>query len=89
MPLYLRLTLIAVFALAGYQRARWFERRYGRTPWGWRPAVWALTTGISLFLGCLLLAIAERVGRRRAATPPAPPMPPGATPHPAFGRPQT
>ena len=85
MPLYVRLAIIAVFALAGYQRAGWFERRYGRTPWGWHPAIWAIATGISLFLGCLLLAIGERAGRRRAARLLAPPT---ATPHPRFGSPQ-
>ena len=67
MPVYLRIILVAVFAFAGYQRARYFERRYGRTPWGWSPWGWAVATGISLLIGIVLLAIAERSGRSRAA----------------------
>lgn len=78
-PLTLRLVLIALFAYAGFQRAGWFGRRYGRTPWGLPPVVWGVFTGFSLFLGCLLLAIAERQGRAAAAQrPTAPAGYPGA-----------
>ena len=66
LPWGIRLVLIAIFAAAGYQRAQYFERRYGRTPWGWRPWGWAIVMGLSLVIGIVLLAIAERTGRIRA-----------------------
>src|SRR3954453_18803871 len=64
------LVFAALFAVAGYQRARWFERKYGTTPWGWHPAVWAVVMFLSWVIGVVLLAIAERQGRSRAARGP-------------------
>jgi len=55
--------LAALFAVAGYQEARRFGRQHGRTPWGWNPVVWAVALGLSLVIGIVLLAIAERQGR--------------------------
>ena len=57
-----RLSLIIVFFVAGYQRATWFRRRYGRTGWNWPPIVWGFVCAFSLFLGILLLAISEGCG---------------------------
>ena len=67
------LVFAALFAVAGYQEARRFGRQYGRTPWGWDPAAWAAALGLSLLIGIILLAIAERQDRAAAAgaVPPA------------------
>lgn len=59
----IRLVAVAIFALAGFLEARRFGREYGRTPFGWPAAVWAVVLGISLLVGCILLAIGERTGR--------------------------
>jgi len=62
----------ALFALAGYQEARRFARQHGATPWGWDPWVWAIVMFLSWVIGLVLLAIAERQGRRhpRRSIPP-------------------
>ncbi len=66
MRLLLLLGWCAIWAVAGYQRATWFARRYGRTQWGWDPSVWAVVFGLNWVIGIVLLAIAERQGRREA-----------------------
>jgi hypothetical protein len=66
MPWWFRPLVALVFGIAGYQRATYFERRHGRTPWGWHPLGWAVLTGLSLFVGAVCLAMAERAGRKRA-----------------------
>ena len=81
-----QLAIAVVFAIAGYQEAGRFERQTGRTPWGWRPWVWALALGLSFFIGLLLLAIAERQGKKNAKRRPAArPVVPAAPSH--FGGP--
>jgi hypothetical protein len=77
MSVVVRLMIVVLFAVAGYQRAKWFERRYSRTPWGWPPILWAVVFGLSLFLGALLLVLAERSGRR-SSIPQYPAFPYGA-----------
>ena len=76
------------FAIAAWKEARRFERNYGRTPWGWHPIGWAVALFLVWPVGLILLAIAERVGRkqaaRRAATPQAWAPTTGFTP-PPFG----
>lgn len=81
MRVTLQVSVVALLAVAGYRRARWFRGRYGRTPWGWPPIVWALVFGLSLLLGALLLVIAERSGRcaRVLPGPAAAPAPQGAS----------
>src|SRR3954471_20656866 len=65
------LVLAVLFAVAGFQEARRFERQYGQTPWRWDPWVWAVVMFLSWVIGVVLLAIAERQGRNRAAKQPA------------------
>src|SRR4051812_12877458 len=65
------LVLAVLFAVAGFQEARRFERQYGQTPWRWDPWVWAVVMFLSWVIGVVLLAIAERQGRSRAARQPA------------------
>ena len=60
-----------LFGFAGYQEARRFQRQYGETPWRWDPWVWAAILFLSFLIGIVLLAIAERQGRNRAARQPA------------------
>src|SRR3954453_13692130 len=65
------LVLAVLFAIAGHQEARRFARQYGATPWRWDPWVWAVVMFLSWVIGVVLLAIAERQGRNRAAKQPA------------------
>ena len=66
--------VVLVLAVAGHQRARWFQGRYGRTPWGWSPWPWAAAFGPSWVVGFVLLAIAERQGRAAAVSATTPPQ---------------
>ncbi|MBV9871062.1 MAG: hypothetical protein JO214_10615 [Frankiaceae bacterium] len=59
-----QLAFAALFAVAGYQESRRFARTYGRSPWGWPDWLWALVLGFSWLIGIVLLAIAERQGRK-------------------------
>jgi hypothetical protein len=61
-PVYL--VVAVVFGIAGFQEARRFGRQYGRTPWGWDPLVWGVVMFLSFIVGLILIAIAERQGRR-------------------------
>src|SRR3954451_18319497 len=63
--------LAVLFAIAGHQEARRFARQYGDTPWRWDPWGWAVVMFLSWVIGIVLLAIAERQGRSRAARQPA------------------
>lgn len=78
----IELAIALLFALAGYKEAVRFGQQTGRTPWGWSPWGWAVALGVSFFIGCLLLVIAERQGRAKAtkvwATTPAPVPAPSA-----------
>jgi hypothetical protein len=58
------LIFAVVFGIAAYQEANRFARRYGRTPFGWAPIVWGVICFLSFIIGIVLLAIAERSGRR-------------------------
>ena len=60
------LIFAVLFAIAGYQEARRFAGQYGATPWRWNPWVWAVVMFLSWVIGLILLAVAERQGRRRA-----------------------
>jgi len=62
---------VVMFFVIGYQRARWFRRRYGRTGWDWPPVVWGLVCAFSFPVGILLLTISERSGRARTTAPPS------------------
>ncbi|MGH8889032.1 MAG: hypothetical protein ACRDV3_04635 [Acidothermaceae bacterium] len=61
------LIFAAVFGFAAWQEANRFGKRYGRTPWGWHPAVWGVVCFLSIVIGVILLAIAERVGKKATA----------------------
>ncbi|MDQ1495365.1 MAG: hypothetical protein QOG69_1848 [Actinomycetota bacterium] len=61
------LFLALVFGIAGHNEAKRFEKRYGRTPFGWRAYVWGIICFLSFLIGLVLLAIAERMGRKAAA----------------------
>jgi hypothetical protein len=59
-PLEAQLVLAVLFGVAGWHHARHLERKYGSRAWGLDPVVWGVITGISLLLGAILLAVAER-----------------------------
>ena len=63
--------LAVLFGVAGYQEARRFGRQHGRTPWGWDPWVWGIVMFLSFLIGVILLAIAERQGRKSSSGAPA------------------
>lgn len=60
------LVLAVLFGVAGFLEARRFGREHGRTPWGWDPWVWGLVMFLSFLIGVILIAIAERQGRKAA-----------------------
>jgi len=62
------LVFAALFAFAGYREAQRFQRQYGNTPWGWDAWVWSVVLFLSWVIGIVLLAIAERQGRNKAAS---------------------
>ena len=62
------LVFAALFAFAGYREAQRFQRQYGDTPWGWDAWVWSVVLFLSWVIGIVLLAIAERQGRNKAAS---------------------
>lgn len=62
-----QLFILCLFGLAGYQEAQRFERQYGRTPWGLSPWIWAFMLFAVFVVGLILLAVAERMGRREHA----------------------
>lgn len=64
------LVLAVLFAVAGYQEAQRFAKQHGSTPWRWDPWVWAIVMFLSWVIGLILLAIAERQGRKRGAHTP-------------------
>ena len=57
-----------LFGCAGYGEANRFQKRYGRSPFGWPAIVWGVVCFLSFLIGIVLLAIAERIGRSAAAT---------------------
>ncbi|HEX7106605.1 MAG TPA: hypothetical protein VF218_11615 [Acidothermaceae bacterium] len=69
------IVLGVLFAIAGWQEARRFEKQYGRTPWGWDPIFWGVILFLVWPIGLLLLAIGERAGRKQAAQRAATPQP--------------
>jgi hypothetical protein len=64
------LLLGLVFGFAGYREVGRFQKRYGRTPFGWPAIVWGVICFLSFLIGVILLAIGERIGRKRAAATP-------------------
>jgi hypothetical protein len=62
------IVLLVVFFVAGFLEARRFAETYGRAPWGWSPVFWGAVLGLVWPIGLVLLAIAERVGRKQAKT---------------------
>jgi hypothetical protein len=63
----LGIVLSVLFAIAAWKEAQRFERQYGRTPWGWHPIGWSVAYFLAWPIGLILLAIAERAGRKQAA----------------------
>lgn len=82
--LLVRLLFCALFAYLGYREAAKFGRRWGRTPWGLHPGVWAVICGFSLLIGGILLAIARRQGKKEALAGSYVPQPAMAAANPAF-----
>jgi hypothetical protein len=78
------LLLGLVFGFAGYREVGRFQKRYGRTPFGWPAIVWGVICFLSFLIGIVLLAIGERIGRKRAA---ATPMYGGSYTQPVYGAP--
>jgi hypothetical protein len=64
------LIFAVVFGIAGYGEANRFNKRYGRTPFGWSPIIWGVICFLSFLIGLILLAIGERIGRKAAAAAP-------------------
>jgi hypothetical protein len=62
------LIFAVLFGCAGYGEANRTEKRYGQTPFGWPALVWGFVCFLSFLVGAILLAIGERVIRKRAAT---------------------
>ena len=65
MPFEVQLLLGVVFGVAGWQYARKLERDHGAPAWGMPSWVWGVITGLSLLLGVILLAFAERAMKRQ------------------------
>lgn len=63
----LPIVLGVVFGIAAWKEAQRFEKQYGRTPWGFDPIVWGVVLFLVWPIGLILLAIAERAGRKQAA----------------------
>jgi hypothetical protein len=59
-----------LFGVAGYGEANRFNKRYGRTPFGWPAIVWGVVCFLSFLIGLVLLAIGERIGRKAAEAGP-------------------
>jgi hypothetical protein len=59
-----------LFGCAGYGEAARFQKRYGRTPFGWPALVWGFVWFLSWVIGAVLMAIGERIGRKAAANAP-------------------
>jgi hypothetical protein len=81
------IVLILLFGSAGFFEAKRFGEKNGRTPWGWEPLSWGLFLGLLFLPALICLAIAERNGRKEAASRNAlgylqasstPPVPAGA-----------
>jgi hypothetical protein len=68
------LIVALVFGVVGWNEARRFGKQYDRTPWGWHAVVWGVVFFLSLLIGLILIAIAERAGRRDAAARAAAPQ---------------
>jgi hypothetical protein len=64
------LIFAVLFGIAGYGEANRFNKRYGRTPFGWPAIVWGIVCFLSFLIGLILLAIGERIGRKAAAAAP-------------------
>jgi hypothetical protein len=73
-----------LFGVAGYGEANRFNKRYGRTPFGWPAIVWGVLCFLSWVIGVILLAIGERIGRNAAA---AAPVYGGSYTQPVYGAP--
>jgi hypothetical protein len=59
-----------LFGCAGYGEATRFQKRHGRTPFGWPALVWGFVWFLSWVIGAVLMAIGERIGRNAAAKAP-------------------
>jgi hypothetical protein len=90
------LIFAVLFGIAGYGEANRTLKRYGRTPFGWPAIVWGVLCFLSWVVGVILLAIAERLIRNRAAktpmhggsyTQPVYAAPPGYGPPTGYGPP--
>jgi hypothetical protein len=80
--------LMLLFAFAGWQHARHLEKKYGRTPFNWPDWAWAVVCGLSLLIGIVLLAFAERGLRKAPGVVPQQPVyggNPALGGNPAFG----
>ncbi|HUR14818.1 MAG TPA: DUF2510 domain-containing protein [Mycobacteriales bacterium] len=60
MSFEVQLVLGVLFGLAGWQYALHLEGKYGVSAWGLPSWAWGLITGLSLLIGVVLMAIAER-----------------------------
>jgi hypothetical protein len=92
---YAYVVLGCVFGYLGFREARSFQRKNGRSPWGWDPLIWGFIVFLSLLIGGILLFIARRTTQPPAqwgqppqwAPPPASGLPPQWAPPAASGLP--
>ena len=77
----IRLVVIVVLAVGGYQQAGKYEREHGYTPWHLPSWVWGLFFALGLIPGLVLWAIAGRTTKAPYVPPVAPA--PGYAPSPA------
>ena len=69
-----------VFGYLGFHEARSFQRKNGRSPWGWDPLIWGVALFLSLLIGGILLLIARRTTKppTQWGSPPQWDQPPSA-----------
>jgi hypothetical protein len=98
---YAYIVLGGVFGYLGFREARSFQRKNGRSPWGWDPLIWGFIVFLSLLIGGILLFIARRTTQpptqwgqppqwappNGSGMPPAAGLPPQWSPPPAAGLP--
>lgn len=60
MPFEAQLVLVVLFGAAGWHHARSLEKKYGSRAWGMDAWLWGVITGLSLLVGVILMALAER-----------------------------
>ena len=53
-----------------FSEARRFRDRYGKSPFGWSPGMWAVVGLLLSVIALVMIGIAEQIGRKAAAQQP-------------------